>query len=83
MLLKFLQFPSKGLEHIKNVSNKDVCRRYTKFFGSNGDAAPEIAHDALCGTSLKNCSFFHPAFDIYAIIALWFEIGIIVCCMVH
>jgi len=26
-----------------------VCRRYTKFYGTHGDAAADIAHDAIIG----------------------------------
>jgi uncharacterized protein (DUF608 family) len=34
---------------VKFLKGRSYLRRYTKFFGANGDAAPEIAHDALCG----------------------------------
>ncbi|GAB4849167.1 hypothetical protein Ancab_003977 [Ancistrocladus abbreviatus] len=32
-----------------SFSNKTYYRRYTKFYGSNGDAAASIAHDAILG----------------------------------
>lgn len=31
------------------------CRRYAKFYGANGDAAANLAHDAILG-NVKNFS---------------------------
>lgn len=33
---------------VKFLKGRSYLRRYTKFYGSNGNAAPKIAHDALC-----------------------------------
>lgn len=39
---------SEATQHLKNL----VCRRYTKFYGTHGDAAADIAHDAIIGNIL-------------------------------
>ncbi|KAE9602071.1 putative glucosylceramidase [Lupinus albus] len=34
---------------VKFPGGRTYCRRYTKFYGANGDAAAQIAHDAIIG----------------------------------
>lgn len=54
------------------ISNNLVCflqglfcnRRYTKFYGSHGDAAEKIVHDAILGNCLNICYRFRDSHHI-------------------
>ncbi|BAA97011.1 unnamed protein product [Arabidopsis thaliana] len=45
-----VQFPS-GKIYSRQPIKQNLFRRYTKFYGNNGDAAAQIAHDAILGHS--------------------------------